>query len=400
MAKKNLLKNIEVRVGRDGTESYRVRLINNGKTYSATRDTLTEALSWRDDAKYKLKNNIPLDGDVPSGDMTIGKATDKFISGSTGKAESTVRGYVWSQTQILKYFGEDTLLSSITQSRIYDYVSHRTHKDGVGASKIRQELSLIKMVYDTAKSWDIDIDSPERNINRPRKQKLSREEKLERVIKIDELIPFLEKVRSGNPHKWITKEAYHKKFYDRNKKLYLYLIFLLHTGMRPSEAAFMRWDKPTAKYIKEARLKKYHAGYVDVARGGFSNIGTKTQPRFVPGHPIAMQIIKSIKRDGSFVFIPDEHGQKRKPYRYYRSAFETARSNTLLKDGGKLRGNIDFYSFRHTARSRMAVCGVQDSAAETIIGHEGDKMQAVYTHYDDGDLIEEIKKLNYPSINI
>jgi hypothetical protein len=43
----------------------------------------------------------------------------------------------------------------------------------------------------------------------------------------------------------------------------------------------------------------------------------------------------------------------------------------------------------------MAVCGVQDSAAETIIGHEGDKMQMTYTHYEDEDLIREIKKLKY-----
>lgn len=399
---KNPLQNIQPRKDVDGDTVYRVRIHHKGNSYSATRDTLSEAAAWRDDTKYRLKHNIALDGEIPQGDMTLGKATDKFIQATAGRAASTVKGYIWSQRQLLKYFGEYALLSSITQSKMYEYVSHRQNVDQIGSSKLCQELSFVKMVYETARAWDIEIPSPERNIKRPKKHKKSREEKLERVVKEDELIPFLSSIRAGKPHKYITAEKYQAKYGPRNRTLYLYLVFLLHTGMRPSEAVFLRWEKPSAKTIKEARGKKTHAGYLDTARGGFANVGTKTEPRFVPAHPVTINIIDRLQKEmtGQFIFLPDEHGQKMTPYRYYRSAFETARSGTILEDGTHLRENIDFYSFRHTARSRMAVCGVQDSAAENIIGHEGDKMQAVYTHYEDQDLIQEIKKLDYPWLKI
>lgn len=396
------MKNILARKDVAGDLVYRVRIYHKDKTYSATRDTLSEAAAWRDDTKYRLKNSITLDGEIPQGDMTLGKATDKFIMTTAGRAASTVNGYIWSQRQLLKFFGADALLSSITQSKMYEYVSHRQNVDLIGSSKLCQELSFIKMVYETARAWDIEIPSPERNIKRPKKRKKSSEEKLERVIKESELIPFLSSIRAGKPHKYITVEKYQDKYGPRNRTLYLYLLFLLYTGMRPSEAAFLRWKKQSPKTIKYARVKKIHAGYFDIARGGFANVGTKTVPRFVPAHPVAIQIVEQLQKDntGLFLFLPDEHGQKMTPYRYYRSAFETARAGTTLKDGSKLRENIDFYSFRHTARSKMAVCGVQDSAAENIIGHDGDKMQAVYTHYEDQDLIREIKKLDYPKLTI
>lgn len=399
MARKkvDLLKNIDVRELEE-KEVFRVRLYHKGKSYTATKDTLSEAVAWRDDTKVRLKAGIPLDGETPSGDIELGKATDDFIKGQQGKAESTINGYVWTQNQLLNYFGENTLLSHITQSKMYEYISHRQNKDRVGVSKIRQELSFVKMLYETAQAWDIDLENPARNIKRPQHAKVSREEEIEKVIKEEELKPFLEKILHGHPHKYIKEETYHKKFGDRNKKLYAYLVFLLYTGMRPSEAMFLRWGKPSVKYIKEARLKKWHAGYVDFTRGGFSNVGTKTVSRFVPAHPVVKKIIEKMIKEGEFIFVPDETGQSRRKYRYYRSAFETARANTVLESGESLRQNIDFYSFRHTARSRMAVCGLQDSAAETIIGHEGDKMQRTYTHYDDADLIKEIAKLDYQTL--
>ncbi len=351
----------------------------------------------------KLRAGLPLENETPDGDMTLVEASAKFIMGmQSSRAKASLSSYNWAREQLLKYFDEKTLLSSITQVKMYEYVSHRQNIDGVGPSKLSQELSFIKMVYETARSWDIDIPSPERNIPRPKKNRPSREDKLDRVIKELEMVPFLEKVKAGHVHQYITPEKYEKKFGSRNEILHLYLLFLLYTGMRPTEAAKLRWDKPTAKQLKQLNKRMTHLGYVDLSRGGFSKVGTKTETRFVPAHPVAKKIIQYLekKKTGRFVFLPDEHGQRDAPYKYYRSAFETARENTILKDKSSLRTNIDFYSFRHTARSRMAICGVQDSAAELIIGHEGNEMQRTYTHYDDEGLISEIKKLDYPWLKL
>ncbi|SDO96229.1 tyrosine-type recombinase/integrase [Desulforhopalus singaporensis] len=427
MAKnKKPMRNIEARETRWGM-TYRVRVQYKGQVFQATRDKLSEAIEWREQTEHLLHTGQPLPGEVPEGDMKLGEASDKFIKGCSHKSRATINGYHFAQNKILDYFGDKTLLSQITPSRMYEYVTHRQNIDGVGSSKLCQELSFIKMVYDAARTWGVTVESPERNIVRPKKKHPSREEKLDRVIKENELIVFLEKIRSGHINRFITSEKYLAKFGDRNKTLYLYLMFLLHTGMRPTEAAYLRWSPPTAREIKESKKKAIHLGHVDLERGGFSKVGTKTETRFVPAHPVAAKIIRHLeglrsakeqqlreqleKRNGpgsgtkddctlKYVFIPNSHGQKTHPYKIYRSAFETARTNTFLQDGSRLRQNIDFYSFRHTARSRMAICGVQDSAAEEIIGHVGDRMQKTYTHYDDAGLIAQISKLDYPELHL
>jgi len=386
-AKEKLLKNIDVRETIDGTV-FRVRISHKGQSYTATRDDLKEAIAWKDESKRRLKAGLPLEGDVPQGDMTLLGASGKFILSATDRSRSTISMYNFAQGQLLKYFGNHILLSEITPLRMHDYLNQRRSVDEVGASKLYQEMSFVRMVYQAAAGWGINIPSPEKDIPRPKRPQPSREDKLDRVIKAKEMTSFLTKAK-GRPN-----------------KLYLFLMLLLYTGMRPSEAASLRWERMSKSEEKAMRAKKRHVGYVDLPRGGFSRVGTKTGTRFVPAHPVAIKIIEHLKKHRAnneetgekdkFVFIPDEHLQRDRPYLFYRSSFETAREKA------KIRLNIDFYSFRHTARSRMAVCGVQDSAAEEIVGHadKGKQMQAVYTHYEDIDLVREIIKLDYPWIKL
>lgn len=383
-AKDKLLKNIDVRETDDGTV-FRVRISYRGKSYTATRDELKDAIEWRDDSRRRLKSGLPLEGDIPQGDMAFLKASDKFILSASDRSPSTISMYNFAQSQFLKYFGQKILLSEITPLRMHDYLGQRRGVDHVGPSKLYQEMSFLRMVYQAAGGWGIRIASPEKDIPRPKRPQLSREDKLDRVIKADEMILLLDEAKK------------------RPNNLYYFLLFLLHTGMRPSEAAALRWERLPIPEEKTRRKAKRHIGYVDLARGGYSRIGTKTGTRFVPAHLIADKIIKYLKKErdkngenekNQMVFIPTTHKQRNRPYLFYRRTFETART----KSG--IRQNVDFYSFRHTARSRMAVCGVQDSAAEEIVGHEDKKMQKVYTHYEDTDLVREIAKLDYPWIKL
>jgi integrase len=169
--------------------------------------------------------------------------------------------------------------------------------------------------------------------------------------------------------------------------------------MRPSEAAALHWKRLPAQEERELIRKRKHVGYVDIERGGFSRVGTKTETRFVPAHPKTLKILSQVENSGMYVFIPDRNEQPDRPYTFFRRTFETSRTKTRI-DGDPIRQDIDFYSFRHTARSRMAACGVQDSAAEMIIGHADKEMQRTYTHYDDEGLIAEKSKLNYPWLSI
>lgn len=381
MAKKNPLRNIEIKEGVYGTV-YRIRIAVKGKRYTASRDTLPEAIQWRDESITTLRSGGTLEGDIPAGDMLLGDALSKFIHSSRkDKARNTIHQYLSAETQLIKYFGEKRLLSSIRPPHILEYIDKRQITDSVSGSKICQELSLIRLVYEYAQAYEVNLPSPELSIKRPKKRTDSREDRLDKVITINELQALL-KESQKNSH-----------------SLYLFLLFLLYTGMRPSEAASLRKRRLSMKDEKDAKKEKRHIGYFDKVRGGFSRVGTKTETRFVPGHPIAIAIVNYLIQQNSgsqFLFLPNNHGQKDRPYLYFRWKFRNSRKNAKIDNMISLREDINFYYFRHTARSKMASCGIQDSAAETIIGHADHSMKAVYTHYNDIELIEQIQKLQYP----
>lgn len=375
------MQNIQVRPGVAG-DVYRVRLLVNGKSYSATRDTLAEAVAWRDQAKAALQAGGCLPGDVPAGDMTLGDASDKYLARVIGRTPATMAQYLVTQRHLVGFFGNERLLSSISEVDVYRYLDQRQLVDKVGTSAVINELSFLRQMYITARAFGVELVSPEANIPRPSRARKSREESLRRVITGDELSALMPVVL------------------ERNKVLYAFLRFLLYTGMRPSEAASLRWRPLSAADHKAATAKRLHVGFIDDLRGGFGAIGTKTGQRFVPGHCCAYESVDMATRwktdkKSPYVFLPSNSGQKITPYKYFRSSFETARKNTVLASGEPLRQDIDFYSFRHTWRSRMAACGVQDSAAEVIFGHNDASMQAVYTHYSDAELVEWIDKLYY-----
>ena len=385
MSKGNPLKNIIIREGKWGT-TYSVRVMVKGQTESKTCDTLPEAITWRDETIALLRDGKTLPGKIASDDMELGKATDKFILGAHSKSHGAIEGYRLAQKQLLEYFGEKKPLSEIQPKDITDFVFKRQNTDRVGPSKIHQELSFIRQVYETAAGWGVAYPSPELNIKRPPRKRPSREDKLDRIIKSSEM------------------DALFAEAVKRKSNLIYFLLFLLYTGMRPSEAAALLWCRMDIKEEKEAIKNKNPIGYVDLKRGGFSRVGTKTETRFVPAHPVVVKLIESLEKikekEKRYVFLPDNHKQKDRVYRYFRRSFETSKKNAKV-DNIPLRSNIDFYSFRHTARTRMAICGLQDSAAEEIVGHVGkDEMKKVYVHYDDADLINEIKKLNYPWLDI
>ena len=344
-------------------------------------DKYSDAVVWAEEREHQIKNGIPAEGKVAPGDMELGKATDKFIESATDKSKNTVNDYRFAQTQLLLYFGEKKLLSEITTPDVSQFIAKRMGQDGVGPSKMRAELTLIRLVYQKAAEWGVNLRSPEESIPRPKHRRKSREDELDRVIKPDEMIALLNESK------------------NRPNYLYWFLLFLLYTGMRPSEAAALHWKRLPAEKEKELILQRKHVGYVDIERGGFSRIGTKTETRFVPAHPIALDIIAQLDNNNKYVFIPDRDEQPDRPYTFFRRTFETSRTKAKI-DSNQIRQDIDFYSFRHTARSRMAASGMQDSAAEMIIGHADKEMQRTYTHYDDEGLITEISKLNYPWLSI
>lgn len=368
-----------------GEVRYRVQLCIKGKRASKVFDRQLDAAIWQDETERLLKGGVSIGDRVAPGDMPWSEAADRFII-ETRKtvAQSQSTSYGYAALQLGKSFGRK-LMSDITHQDVAAHVLKRMTVDEVGPSSIRIELAFIRSVYSKAKEWGVNYPSPELSIKRPKAKMKSREESLDRIISTDELNAIFTEAKK------------------RQNNLYDYLLFLLHTGMRPSEAAELHWRRLPAREEKEAMRNLLSVGYVDLDRGGFSKVGTKTEQRFVPAHPVAITIIEKMResapKEQRLVFLENKYLGSDRAYRYYRRTMRTTLDNAQL-NGEKLRRDITFYSFRHTARSAMEVCGIQTAMAETIIGHNDRSFKFTYIHISDEDLVREIGRLAFPGVEI
>lgn len=371
------------RINKNGTISWKIEVCVKGQRAAGSFDTHLDAVIWADRQEKIFRGEIkPGPGTVGSGDMLFSLAADRFIIESrTIVAPSQISSYENSLLQLERSFGKKVLMSEITPQDVSSHILKRMTVDDVGPASIRNELSFIRSVYRKAKEWGINFPSPELEIKRPRAKMRSREERLDNIIKPAEI------------------EAIFAEAQKRPNNLYLYLKFLLYSGMRPSEAAMLLWKRRAVSEEKRATKAFQHIGYVDLERGGFSKVGTKTaDKRFVPAHPIAQQIIEELRAtspdDKQLVFLDDKYLDQQNGYKYYRRTFRTTTAHALI-NGDALRSDIDFYSFRHTFRTRLEECGVSTAIAETIIGHNDKSFKFTYIHMSDEKLIETIKLLRY-----
>ena len=367
--------------------SYKAQVCVNGQRPSKTFHRHLDAVRWEEETTERLLAGLGPVGEIASNDMAFLDASDRFIIESRQtSSKASLNSYHFAQRQLLKSFGTNILLSEITSQDVSNHMLRRINTDNVGPSSLRQELSFLRLVYTRAKNWGIDLPSPEQGIKRPVIKMKSREERLDRVIKSEELQSLLDESKK------------------RQINLYYFLLFLLYTGMRPSEAAQLYWQRLPAAEERKAIKEMQPVGYVDFPRGGFTKIGTKTGKRFVPFHPVVKNLLMILKDssgpENQLVFLPDSYINKDRPYRIYRRAMRTTIDNALLPTSEPLRKDIDFYSFRHTCRSAMESCGVQTAMAETIIGHNENSFKFTYIHSSDEDLISEIKKLEYPGLKV
>jgi len=366
-----------------GGVKYRAEIMYRGHRASKVFDSQLDAAVWYDKTERMLKQGIVPENEVAPGDMLFLEAADRFIvEARAAVSRGQIKNYQFATRQLLASFGQRVKMSQITPQDVAAHMIKRMNGDGVGPSIIRLEMSFIRLVYTRAINWGINLPSPELTIKRPRNKRKSREDGLDLLISAEELAAILAEAK------------------NRQTTLYPYLLFLLYTGMRPTEAASLYWEKLPVKDEREAIKKGLPAGFIDLARGGFSKVGTKTESRFVPAHPVALAVVAQLPRpEGKkLVFLDDKYVGRDRAYLHYKRALQTTLAKARRPDGQPLRGGINFYSFRHTARSAMPRCGIPTEVSETIIGHQDKSFKFTYIHLTDADLVREIAKLSYPGI--
>jgi integrase len=121
---------------------------------------------------------------------------------------------------LVAQIGAETPLGSISAATVASYRDERLQK--VSAYPVRQELGLLSHLFTKAKKeWGIPVENPVAEIERPAPPRGRT-----RFLTENEAAQLLESSRKA-----------------RNKRLYYYILTLLHTGMRASEAAGLHWSQ-------------------------------------------------------------------------------------------------------------------------------------------------------------
>ena len=135
------------------------------------------------------------------------------------------------------------------------------------------------------------------------------------------------------------------------------MIAALHTGFRKSELLSLTWQDVDFG----RRMTTVRAAY---AKNGES--------RSVPMNEVLTDTLRAVKANqtaDAAVFC----NRVGKPYRSFRTAFESARQKAGIVD-------FKFHDLRHTFASRLTMAGIDLPTVQELMGHKGISMTLRYTH--------------------
>lgn len=319
-----------------------------------TFDTKGEAKIWAANVERDMRMGRYQDV-RPAEKILLGEALERYLKNiSTAKRINSGRRDKISACALLKGFGQDIFLQGINPQRLAIYRDVRLQC--VSASTIQKEFALLSHLFNVARrEWGLPVDNPVREISRPKV--------------------------NNNRTRFLTKEEAQKLLEcaktSRNQKLYSYLLLMMHTGMRPSEAAGLRWGDVDL----DGRLVKLQA--------------TKTEMRYVPLTKMAESELRSM-RSGEvtkdmYIFLPNSRMNSTEinyiPCHYFKRSFTTARNKAGLED-------VHLHDLRHTAASHLLMSGVDIRTLAEILGHKTLQMVQRYTHLLNEHKLKAVEGIN------
>lgn len=345
---------IQTRKGKKRTTYTATVRMKGFPVLARTFDTKGEAKIWAVDVEKEMRAGRYQDT-RPAEKLTLAAAIERYLENvSSQKRPNSDRRDRIAAKAILEKFGNEISLADVSSQRLASYRDVRMKQ--VTPSTIQKEFALLSHLFNVArKEWGLPISNPVGEITRP-------------------------KINNGRTRFLTTEEA--QKLLDaartsRNKKLYHYLLLMMHTGMRPSEAAGLKWENIDL----EARLVKLYV--------------TKTEMRFVPLTQKAAETLQSILPDDcqgdTLVFLPNDCHLttllKNRPNLYFRKAFDTVRKKVGLDD-------VHLHDLRHTAASHLLMAGADLRTLAEILGHKTLQMVHRYTHLLNDHKLKAVDRIN------
>jgi integrase len=345
---------IQTRKGKKRTTFTATVRVKGFPPLARTFDTKGEAKNWAGDVEREMRMGRYQDV-RPAERLTFAEVLNRYLEQvSTTKRPNSERRDRDSAKAILNGFGSEISLTDVNPRRLAAYRDARMKI--VSPSTIQKEFALLSHMFNVARrEWGVPVENPVPEVTRP-------------------------KVRN-NRTRFLTKEEAQKLLdiaqKSRNKNLHPYLLLMMHTGMRPSEAAGLMWGDVDL----DARLVKLQI--------------TKTDMRYVPLTEMAENVLRSIRpmdagKDMN-VFLPPSSLQLGKvhglPCLHFRRSFETARAKAGLED-------VHLHDLRHTAASHLLMAGVDIRTLAEILGHKTMQMVHRYTHLLNAHKLKAVDLIN------
>ena len=327
-----------------------VRLQGHPPLYQ-TFDRLSDAQRWVEDTEAALRAGGYVGETAPT-DIKFSKALDRYeLEVSSQKRPNTKAREITSANQLRKSFA-GLSIKEITPALVASFRDKRLKT--VGPSTIQKDLALLSHLYTIARmEWALEVNNPVASIRKPAKPNGRL-----RLLSKDEARHLLETCKNS-----------------RNEKLYTYVQLMLHTGMRPSEAAGLTW------------------GQVDIDARIIDLTITKTKPRRVPLTIKAIEILLDIMPEqcekSMPVFLPQKISSniQRRPNLFFRRSFDNAIKKAKIDD-------FHMHDLRHTAASYLLMAGVDLRTLADILGHSTMQMVQRYTHLLDDHKLEAIDRIS------
>jgi len=328
-----------------------------------TFDRRSDAVRWGEDVEHAIRNNLPLPGEeLPLDDMSIAEAVSEYLlimQNRKGRSRHTIATDNGTGERLIKRFGSLSL-RTLTREDIEDYRDDRL--DQVGPSSVRQDLSMLNRIYETARiKWRFkDLEHPGKDVPLP-----APPPNRKKILHTTQFERFFQECRAS-----------------KNPLLYPLVYLMLNTGMRPEEAVRLRW-----------RSIDFKTAIIDLTK-------TKTEPRTIPVAPSCLAYFEELYGDdklpGDLIFITEEIAAKRQPVRYFRRAFEQAciraginrpkkrdvskKKAAEIEDGEIDSANVTLYTLRHSAATYLLMNGADIRTVADILGHKNISQTMKYTH--------------------
>lgn len=315
------------------------------------KEAMLAAKAWAADIEARIQ--FKKVGDVRAARVKLGDAFEIYfehLEQTKRKEATTVNTEKQSRDQILRLLGSNIYLSDINSPKVANYRDKRIG-EGIGASKIRNELCVISNLFKFAiQEKGLPLENPcgPGKVWRPS--------------------PPQGRTRFLTEHQIELLLAQCRK--SKNKKLAAYVQVMLQTGMRPGEAVNLK------------------VGMINEKDRSVILLVTKNkQPRKIQLTETAFSEIQKCamgKDLDDYVFYDGKELPEyfiKKPASLFRTTYDYARKKAGLDW-------VTRHDLRHTAATHMLKNKVDLRVIAEVLGHKTLQMAMKYTHPDD-DLMRD-----------